>query len=120
MNVVNVLVSAVKEGVPNTLQDNPQNSENPSSGTAPANTTPTIIEHEKMISSEEQILTLLDAHEGRMWQQDVVTETGFSPAKVSRDLSELEADGQIARVRKGRQKIVVDPERLPGALTEER
>lgn len=120
MNVVNVLMSAVKEGVSNTLQDNSQNSENPSSGTAPANTTPTIIEQENLLSSEEQILALLDACEGRMWQQDVVTETGFSPAKVSRDLSKLEADGKIARVRKGRENIVVDPKRLPPALTEER
>lgn len=33
-------------------------------------------------------------------------------------LSELEADGQIERLRRGREKIVVDPERLPPALTE--
>lgn len=81
---------------------------------------PKITEHETMISSEEHILTLLDTYEGRMWQLDVVAKTGFSPAKVSRLLSELEADGQIARLRKDREKIVVDLERLPPALTEER
>lgn len=120
MNVVNVLVSAVKEGVPTALQDDTQTNENASAREARADTTPTIIEHESMISSKDEILALLDAYDGRMWQQDVVAETGFSPAKVSRDLSDLEADGKIARVRKGRQKIVVDPERLPPALTEER
>lgn len=120
MNVVNVLVSAVKEGVPTALQDDTENNENASAREARADTAPTIIEHDSMISSEDGILALLDAYDGRMWQQDVVAETGFSPAKVSRDLSELEAEGQIARVRKGREKIVVDSERLPSSLTEER
>lgn len=120
MNVVGVLVSAVKEGAPVTFRDGPEHSADASSGTASAATMPTIIEHETVGSSEGQILTLLDANDGRMWQQDVVAETGFSAAKVSRLLSELEASGQIARYRKGRQKVVVDPERLPLVLTEER
>lgn len=119
MNVVNVLVSAVKEGVPDTRRDDNQNGKDSSVGTADPDTTPRIIEHETMISSEEQILALLDTYDGRMWQQDVVAETGFSPPTVSRLLSELEADGQIARLRKGREKIVVDPECLPPALAEE-
>lgn len=120
MNVVNVLVSAVKEGVPTTPQDDAQSSENTSAGTAEPDASPEIIDHETMVSSEEQVLALLDTYDGRMRQQDVVAETGFSPATVSRLLSELEADGRIERLRKGREKIVVDPECLPPALTEER
>ena len=119
MNVVNVLVSAVKEGVSDALQDDLQTSENASSETTRTDGTPTIIDHETVISSEDQVLSLLDVYEGRIWQQDVVAETGFSPAKVSRLLSALEDDGQIVRLRKGREKIVVDPECLPPALTEE-
>lgn len=117
---MHVLVSAVKEEAPDALLDGTDNNENASSGTAPAVTTPTIIEYEPVDTSKDQILTILDAHDGRMYQQDVIVETGFSAGTVSRLLSEMEDDGQIARLRKGREKIVVDPELLPPLLTEKR
>lgn len=117
MNVVHVLMNAVTEGTPDVLRDTIDASEEKTSGTTSAATSPPIVEHEPVVTPEEQVLSLLDAHDGRMWQQDVVEETGFSPAKVSRLLSRLEADGQIARYRKGRQKVVVDPDLLPPTLT---
>lgn len=120
MNVVNVLVSAVRDGAPDALRDDTRDTDDGSSGAAPADTTPPVIEHESVRPSEGQILTLLDASDGRMWQQDVIAETGFSAATVSRHLSKLEDDGRIVRLRKGRKKVVVDPELVPPALSEER
>ncbi|QLD90801.1 hypothetical protein HWV07_17830 [Natronomonas salina] len=44
-----------------------------------------------------------------MFQQDVVDNTDYSAATVSRLLTEMEADGQITRYRKDRRKVVAYP-----------
>lgn len=62
---------------------------------------------------EERVLVLLDEHDGRMWQGDVVEATGFSKAKVSRLLTAMEDDGVIARYWKGGKKVVTLPEEGP-------
>lgn len=62
----------------------------------------------------ERVLVLLDRHDGRLWQGEVVEETGFSKAKVSTLLSEMEADGDVDRYWMDGKKVVtlpgVDPE----------
>lgn len=118
MNVVGVLVSTIKEGAADALEAGPGTSVGTPSGPASTDTTPPIVEHPTADSSEAQVLALLEANDGRMYQQDVIAETGYSAGTVSRVLSELEDDGRIARLRKGRKKIVVDPDLLPSALTE--
>lgn len=62
---------------------------------------------------EEQVLVLLDEHDGRMWQGDVVQETGFSKAKVSRLLTAMEDDGEITRYWKSGKKVVTLPGKGP-------
>lgn len=118
MNVVHVLVSAIKESRQDALLVDNQHSEDTSSETTAAVTTLTVVDNELLDSSKAQILTLLDVYDGRMYQQDLVAETELSAATISRLLSELEDDDRIARLRKGREKIVVDPQLVPPVLTE--
>lgn len=62
---------------------------------------------------DERVLELLDERGGRMWQQQVVAETGYSEGRVSNLLGEMEADGLVTRRWKGGQKVVSLPERGP-------
>lgn len=64
-------------------------------------------------SPEEHVLRLCRTRGGRLKQSEVVTETGWSKTKVSRLLSRMEANGRIARVKVGREKVVGVPGTLP-------
>lgn len=118
MNVLNILLSAARGGTLDALHEHTVSSEEESTETTPQATLPTVIKNDEVVSQKEQIITLLDAYNGRMWQQDVLAENGYSAGKVSRLLSEMEADGQITRYWKNGAKVVADPELLPAALTE--
>ena len=61
---------------------------------------------------DERVLELVDEHGGRMWQQEVVAETGYSEGRVSKLLCELEADDRVTRYWKDGQKVVTLPEYL--------
>lgn len=63
-----------------------------------------------LLPPDERVLALLDEHGGRMWQQDVVDETGYSAGRVSEVLSEMEGDDQITRYWKGGKKVVTLPD----------
>lgn len=60
-----------------------------------------------MWTPEERILDLLAGNGGRMWQQSIVSETGYSEARVSRLLCKLEADDIVDRHWRGGEKVVV-------------
>jgi uncharacterized membrane protein len=49
---------------------------------------------------------LLDERGGRMKQVEIVEETGWSKSKVSMLLSEMEEEGQISKLRVGRENII--------------
>lgn len=66
-----------------------------------------------LLPPEERVLTLLNEYHGRMWQQDVVEETGYSEGRVSEVLSEMEADDQVTRYWKDGKKVVTLPEDRP-------
>lgn len=116
MNALTVLVSAITEGSSAPLREAVANGEEEVSEHEP-DSSPPVIENDEVLFPKEQILTLLDASGGRMWQQDVIAETGYSAGKVSRLLSDMEADGQITRYWKDGGKVVADPELVPAALT---
>ncbi|MEA1931485.1 DUF7343 domain-containing protein [Halohasta litorea] len=61
---------------------------------------------EAPIRDEERIRRLLSAHEGRLKQSQIVEATDWSKSKVSRLLSSMEDDGEITRVRLGRENLV--------------
>lgn len=63
-----------------------------------------------LLPPDERVLALLDEHGGRMWQQDVVDETGYSAGRVSEVLSEMEGDDRVTRYWKGGKKVVTLPD----------
>lgn len=68
---------------------------------------------EQFRSPDECVLTLVYTSGGHLWQQDLITETGYSVGKISELLSEMEADGQISRYWKDGRKVVTYPELQP-------
>ncbi|WP_122090027.1 helix-turn-helix transcriptional regulator [Halalkalicoccus subterraneus] len=68
-----------------------------------------------VLTNEEQVLRLLDDNAGRMRQTRIVESTGWSKAKVSMLLSEMESDGAIGKLRVGRENIISRPGFEPDA-----
>lgn len=117
MNALTVFVSTITEGSGEPLREAAAGSGEEPAEPTPGRTPP-VVENEEALFPKERIRTLLDAYDGRMWQQDVIAETGYSAGRVSRLLSEMEAEDQITRYWKDGSKVVADPELLPAALTE--
>jgi hypothetical protein len=61
---------------------------------------------EELLSDDERVMKLLDENGGRMKQVNIVEETGWSKSKVSMLLSEMEEDGEISKLRVGRENII--------------
>jgi uncharacterized membrane protein len=77
-------------------------------------------ENSPVISNQAQITRLLMEHGGQIRQQQIVTETGWSKAKVSTLLSRMEADDHLTKVRLGRENLIMlsghEPQILTSAL----
>lgn len=58
-------------------------------------------------SPEDRVLELLEERGGRMWQQSIVAETGYSEPHVSRLLCRMEDDDRIERHWMRGQKVVL-------------
>jgi len=56
-----------------------------------------------------RVRRLLDEHGGRLPQSEIVERTGWSKSKVSRVLSAMADDGQIQKIRIGRENLVTRP-----------
>lgn len=67
-----------------------------------AETTPTA----EMLSDGERVIQILEDAGGRVKQQRIVKETGWSETKVSKVTTELESQGRIAKLRIGRENVV--------------
>ncbi|MCS7138994.1 MAG: MarR family transcriptional regulator, partial [Crenarchaeota archaeon] len=61
---------------------------------------------EYIISDEELILRILRNSGGRLLQKQIKEATGFSKAKTSMVLSELQKKGLIRKIKRGREYIV--------------
>lgn len=64
------------------------------------------LESEQLLSDEDRVLKLLEESGGRMRQVSIVEETEWSKSKVSMLLSEMEDEGEISKLRVGRENIV--------------
>jgi uncharacterized membrane protein len=64
----------------------------------------------ELLSDEERVERLLSSNGGRMKQADIVKETDWSNAKVSQLLSSMEEDGQIDKLRIGRENLISFPD----------
>jgi uncharacterized membrane protein len=64
----------------------------------------------ELLSDEERVEYLLEDNGGRMKQANIVTETGWSNAKVSQLLSSMEEDDRIDKLRIGRENLISLPD----------
>ena len=64
----------------------------------------------ELLSDEERVHRMLKRNGGRMKQANIVKETGWSNAKVSQLLSQMDEDGQIEKLRIGRENLITLPE----------
>lgn len=69
-------------------------------------TTEPSVSDEELLTDEARVKKLLDENGGRMKQVNIVEETGWSKSKVSMLLSEMEDDGEISKLRVGRENII--------------
>lgn len=60
----------------------------------------------EIFSDEERVKHLLEENGGRMKQVNIVEETEWSKSKVSMLLSDMEEEGEISKLRVGRENIV--------------
>lgn len=65
---------------------------------------------EELLSDEERVERLLGRNDGRMKQASIVTETGWSNAKVSQLLSAMDDAGRINKLRIGRENLISLPD----------
>ncbi|WP_096390304.1 helix-turn-helix transcriptional regulator [Halopenitus persicus] len=65
---------------------------------------------EELLSNEERVLRLLRQNGGRMKQQDVVEELGWSDARTSQVVSGLREAGNLDSFRLGRENVLRLPE----------
>lgn len=64
----------------------------------------------ELLSNEEQVLRLLEAHGGRMKQQQVVSELEWTEAKTSQVVTSMRDEDQIEIFRIGRENVLALPE----------
>lgn len=69
-----------------------------------------------VVAPEQTVEHLLVEHGGRLKQGQISALTGWSPAKASRVLSEMEVEGRVIRKRVGREKVVCMPHAVPDSL----
>ncbi|MFC7080273.1 helix-turn-helix transcriptional regulator [Halorussus caseinilyticus] len=75
-------------------------------GNGGTQTTEPSVSDEELLTDEARVKKLLDENGGRMKQVNIVEETGWSKSKVSMLLSEMEEDGDISKLRVGRENII--------------
>lgn len=71
---------------------------------------------EELLSDEERVELLLEAHGGRMKQALIVEETGWSNAKVSQLLSTMDDEERIDKIRIGRENLIALPDEELGEI----
>jgi uncharacterized membrane protein len=91
--------------------DNPGGGESggggaPAAANSSATATEPSVSDEELLTDEARVKKLLDENGGRMKQVNIVEETGWSKSKVSMLLSEMEEDGEISKLRVGRENII--------------
>jgi uncharacterized membrane protein len=73
-----------------------------------------------IISDDTYVEQLLLNHAGKLYQREIVTETGWSKSKVSVLLSDMEANDLLTKIRLGRENLIVLPGYEPEHLTSAR
>ena len=64
----------------------------------------------ELLSNEERVVKLLEQHDGRLKQQQVVQQLDWTDAKTSQVIGELREEGTVETFRIGRENVVRLPE----------
>ncbi|MFC6719185.1 hypothetical protein ACFQGT_02715 [Natrialbaceae archaeon GCM10025810] len=96
---------AVRTPPPDSVAGRATTDESESAGTNATGTVDT-----ELLSNEEQVLRLLRDDGGRMKQQTVVEELGWTDAKTSKVVSGLRDEGRLESFRLGRENVLSLPE----------
>lgn len=64
----------------------------------------------ELLSNEEQVINTLEQHGGRMKQQELVDDLGWTEAKTSRVVSDMRDEGSIDGFRLGRENVLELPD----------
>lgn len=64
----------------------------------------------ELMSPEEQVVSVLAARDGRMKQQELIDETGWTESKTSKVISDMREAGTIDAFRLGRENVISLPE----------
>ncbi|MFC6718250.1 helix-turn-helix transcriptional regulator [Natrialbaceae archaeon GCM10025810] len=64
------------------------------------------VPHEEFMTDRERVCRLVEENGGRMKQSEIVDSVDWSKAKVSRLLADLEEDGDVTKLRLGRENLV--------------
>jgi len=83
-----------------------ESTEQPSTSAESTPQTQTPIPDEELLSDSDRVVKLLEDNGGRMKQVNIVDETEWSKSKVSMLLSDMEDDGDISKLRVGRENII--------------
>ncbi|EMA38927.1 helix-turn-helix transcriptional regulator [Halobiforma nitratireducens] len=70
---------------------------------------------DEYMTDRERVRQLIEENGGRMKQSRIVDSVDWSKAKVSRLLAELEEEGQITKLRLGRENLICLPGHEPTA-----
>ena len=69
-----------------------------------------------LLPNAEVVLAVLDENGGQIRQSELVEETGWSKAKVSRVLSKMESEEKIVKVSVGRGNLITTPNDVPSGV----
>lgn len=109
-----LIASGADEADAETAPESDPRTDTPTATTEPATEPTDDTEAEpvdaELLSDEERIERLLEENGGRMKQATIVTETGWSNAKVSQLLSAMDEDGRVDKLRIGRENLISFPE----------
>ena len=75
-------------------------------GSPSTSTNQTPIPDEELLSDNDRVIKLLEENGGRMKQVNIVEVTDWSKSKVSMLLSDMEDEGEISKLRVGRENII--------------
>ncbi|MFC6755448.1 MULTISPECIES: helix-turn-helix transcriptional regulator [Haloarcula] len=73
---------------------------------ASESTPDTAVEEPELLNDDDRVIKLLEENGGRMKQVDIVETTEWSKSKVSMLLSDMEEEGDISKLRVGRENII--------------
>jgi len=93
-----------------TIEDEPTTEEASTEAKESTGTEESTEPPEELLSNEERVLRLVETHGGRMKQQQVVQELGWTDAKTSQVIGYLREAGDIETFRIGRENVVRLPE----------